>query len=446
MNIAYCIPVYKHIEQLKEALLGSIEFLTKNNIDIYIYDSSPDDENRAFISSLMDSGYSNLYYIRIAEETIAAEKIFMIYAQQQMNKSYDYIWIVKDRSYWSKDLIDRVVKAIEDKPDAIVLHTIDNPNIVNPEYKEIYDSAEELYRDWAWLITSWDTCIFNVSTIFNRVNFEQLRERYYIDDDTNFPPVITLFSALNNSDSCMVKILEAQRNVHNFNAQFDETGRDEVLFKVWGYNWYHTNMNLPERYNKYKEYVIKSTASLPWLVGDRMRLVLLYHDGYLNDSKLNCVKDIWRYISDIPWSEVDLIKSGDMPHIEKCFVDVILQLIANDSIYYALYYYANSLWLVDNSCNREVRLVSYIMDIYLLEQQKLGYAHIFRENKSKDYLYGLIENVIKILKIIDDEGTLNDIAYIETIKNKAITKYMVLYLASQTCKDAEKVLKIYMSL
>lgn len=115
-----------------------------------------------------------------------------------------------------------------------------------------------------------------------------------------------------------------------------------------------------------------------------MRLVLLSHDGYHNDSKLNCVKDIWRHISDIPWSEVDLIK--------------------------------------------------------------LGYAHIFRENKSKDYLYGLIENVIKILKIIDDEGTLNDIAYIETIKNKAITKYMVLYLASQTCKDTEKVLNIYMSL
>lgn len=446
MSIAYCIPVYKHNEQLQESITGCIDYLSSYQIDIYVYDSSPDDVNRDFVLSLQKQGYDNIYYISIDEDVIAADKVMMIYKQKYMKKRYDYIWLVKDRSYWSKDLISRVVITCENNPEAIVLHTIDNPNNEGIEYKEIYNRGTELYRDWAWLITSWDSLILNTETIINRVNFEELRKRYYIDNDTNFPPVITLFTALSQKDYCDVAILNAESGVHNFNAPMDETGREDVLFKVWGYNWYHTNMLLPEIYNEYKEYVIKSTASLPWLIGNRMRLIELYHNGILNIDRINIVRDIWQYLSDVPWEELEYIVAGDIGYIENCFVNSTFELIKKNSMSYALYYYNNGLWYIDGSSNYDVKITSYIMDIYFLEMQKLGYAYLFRGGNSRKYLFDLIENSIRILKIIDDEGMVKDTKLRDYIKRDTISKYMVLYLASRECKDAERVLKTYMSM
>lgn len=444
MNIAYCIPVYKHNEQLTESVTGCIEYLTNHKIDIYVYDSSPDDLNRNFIASLQEQGYDNLYYISIDDKVIPADKVMMIYQQEYMQKKYDYIWLVKDRSYWSEDLISRVANTCEKNPEAIVLHTIDNPNNEGIEYKDIYNQAPELYRDWAWLITSWDSLVLSTEKIIKQVNFDELRAKYYIDNDTNFPPVITLFTALSQKDNCNVIILNAESGVHNFNALMDETGREEVLFKVWGYNWYHTNMLLPNVYNEFKAYVIKSTASLPWLIGNRMRLIELYHNGNLDEDKTKIVRDIWTYISDVSWKELECIISGDIEYIEKCFVDNTFELIEKNSMNYALYYYTNGLWYIDSSSNYDVRITSYIMDIYLLEMQKLGYAHLLSGGKSREYLFDLVKNIINILKIIDDEGLIKDIMLRDYIKSDKISKYMVLYLASRECKDAERVLQTYM--
>lgn len=445
MSIAYCIPVYKHNEQLQESIIGCIDYLANYNIDIYVFDSSPDDVNRNFVASLQEQGYDSLYYISIDEDVIAADKVMMIYKQEYMQKKYDFIWLVKDRSYWSEDLIYRVVNACEKNPDAIVLHTIDNPNNSGIEYKEIYNQITELYRDWAWLITSWESLIIN-SEITNRVKFDELRKKYYIDNDTNFPPVITLFTALSQNEYCNVAILNAENSVHNFNAPMDETGREEALFKVWGYNWYHTNMLLPDIYNEYKEYVIKSTASLPWLIGNRMRLIELYYKGILNIDRINIVRDIWRYLSDIPWEELECIVSGDIEYIENCFVNSTFELIKTNSMNYALYYYSKRQWYVEGVSNYDVQITSYIMDIYFLEMQKLGYANLFSGGNSREYLFDLIENSIRILKIIDDEEMVKDTKLRDYIKSDKISKYMVLYLASRECKDAERVLKTYMSM
>ena len=68
---------------------------------------------------------------------------------------------------------------------------------------------------------------------------------------------------------------------------------------IWGKNWIGANEKLPVCY-KNKEEVIKRTASLPWILGDKDGLIELHRKGILTPEYYEEIKIFWEQVSDIP--------------------------------------------------------------------------------------------------------------------------------------------------
>ena len=329
-NIAYCIPTYNRSNFIKKILKRILQDFNKYGIDIYIFDSSSD----YFTEEVIKEYYSfkNLYYIKM-DETVGIEKKKAIFTGSEFdkNKDYDYVWVVKDRVYPSEDIIKRILVSAESNPDVIFLRAIETYHTVDL-VDEYYDDPVKFYHDWAWLVTSWDCTILNRRKILADLNWDKdMAEYINIKPDENgylnFPIVAILFKKLSELHKCNIQVLKAEAGKHIINLPI-EKNIDSSVFKVWGYNWYYANNNLPYIYNDEKEFVIKSGTSLPWIIGDQIRLMDIWQSGNLTDDKLECVKDIWNGISDVPWEDVCRIKNGDIDFMRCCFVDLVWENVA----------------------------------------------------------------------------------------------------------------------
>lgn len=442
ISIAYCVTAYNNVEALRESLSGNIDNFKKNDIDVYVYDSSTNDEIYNLVTGFAKKGYANLTYVKIDSDLLPWKKVMGIYNGNGQTKQYDYIWLAKDRVYWSENLVGRVKLVSRDYPDVIMLNTLNDKQ----DIKEEYSNSVEFYKDFAWLVTSWDTTIIKKKSILDAVNYDEISRKYLYENNMSFPPVAVIFTALSQMDNSSIRVLDAKAGVHCFNAERDEDNRDSALFTIWGGDWYNANKNLPAVYDGAKAEVIKSATTKPWLIGNNhMRLIELYCDGNLTDEKLAQVKHIWNEISDISWEDVCKIKDGNIEFIEDCFVNCITRLIEESNMEYAMYYYNNSMWLVESSDRKEIKYISYILDVYFLELQQTGQTSIINGGRKRDYLFSKTELIIKIVKMLEQKTVISDSSVIAYIKSDMISKYAVYYIASRECSDPDSVLGKYLS-
>ncbi len=430
-KIAYCIPTYNRPEQIDGVLRNSLDILKKYGIDVYIYDSSSNNETKIISEKYIC--YENLHYIKLPPETVQIDKLKMIYTGIYQIKDYDYVWLVKDRVFFSEDLISRVNCIAETNPDAIFLRAIETKHTLNLT-DDYYDDPIKLYHDWGWLMTSWDVLLLSRKKILNKINWNNILKKYTIDKDINFIPVVILFNILSETKKCSVPVLDAQAGKYLFNLPVPGKNIDSTVFRIWGYIWYHTNMNLPEIYNDEKAFVIKSAASLPWLIGNQIRLMNIWKNGCLTDEKLACVKDIWGEISDVPWQDVCRIKDGDKIYMEECFTELVWDLLDNNQMGLVEYYYSESLWLKDDISTKAFQYTIYMIEIYMYERQN-GDIHIFDGGQNREYVFLKIETVIKFVKLLEEFDNIQSENIKAFIKNKIISISMIEYLITKSCKD-----------
>ena len=440
-KIAYCIPTYNRAKTIDSVLPRLLPILCKNDIDIYIYDSSSNDETKKISEKYLS--YRNFFYIRLPMETVPIQKIKMIFTGEYQNKKYDYIWLVKDRVYCSDDLAARILDTANSNPDAIFLRAIETAHTYTIS-DTFYHDPVKLYHDWGWLITSWDVLILSCEHILSKVNWDEILKKYSVKKDISYILVVLLFDTIARKNKCNVPVLDAEAGKHIFNMPIPP--KDEsVLFDVWGYEWYHTNMNLPDIYNNEKEFVIKSATSLSWIIGDHIRLINLWHDGNLTDQTLASVKDIWDKISDIPWNDVCLIKNADESTIESIFVNLVWNAIENNCMDYVEYYYYNLSWIKSNINSKNLRYTIFAIEIYLSERETNN-IHIFDGGQSKEFVFSKIDLVIKLLKVMEKFYESMDIKTAtdeikKCICSRFVSSAMLSYLIIRVCEKPEQIFK-----
>lgn len=81
--------------------------------------------------------------------------------REGLEKKYEYIWLCKDRSYVSRNVLERINHATDLKRDVIFLGAIKR----NGGRDGLYEDPVEFYRDWAFLVTSLDATILRVDSM-----------------------------------------------------------------------------------------------------------------------------------------------------------------------------------------------------------------------------------------------------------------------------------------
>lgn len=430
-KIAWCIPTYNRAIVIDETLRNIAPLLNKYGIDLYVYDSSSNNETES-ISKKYES-YDNFKYIKLPPETRPIEKTKLIFTGFQQTKGYDYIWLVKDKVYVVEELIKRIIKDAENEPDAIFLRAIETEHTMEIT-RECYDDPVSLYHDWGWAITSWDLLLLSHKNILDMVNWDEILEKYVAKNELDFILVVLLFDTLAKKEKCRVPVIEATAGTYLFNVIFSNKPSEDITLDVWGYKWHHINSNLPDIYDDEKEFVIKSATSRIWILGNHIRLMQIWHDGGLTDEKLSCVKDIWDKISDIPWQDVCEIKNGNRACIEKFYVDTVWNLIESNCMNYMKYSYNNTLWIKDNITTKDLQYTIYAIEIYLVEENNND-IHIFDGGYDKKLTFMKIDLIINALYEIENGNEIQSNAIKEVINNNLISITMVAYLAKKCCDD-----------
>jgi len=286
--IAVVMCTHNHPEIVREILELSADDYKECGIDIYYFDSSTNDTTKSVVEEYQKKGYDNLFYVPCPSMDLY-EKISTLLAQEGLNKKYRYVWPSKDRCSYKMDLLNKIIEAANLNYDAIHLTGNDSP-------KEEYNSALEFYHDWGAWVTSINTTIYNAETLLK--DYKRSKQKQSSDSCFfYFNHYYHFFNELSKLDSVKIKVINS---IDSLNMLYVPKSNVFELITIWEYRWYEVNEALPAFYDSEKEYVVKTTASLPWLLSDRKKLMEYHADGILTEETLPYFLDGWDKVSYIP--------------------------------------------------------------------------------------------------------------------------------------------------
>lgn len=314
---ACCIATYNGHDTIKAVLSQVMELYQQYGVDIYVYDSSESRETEEIVEEIVNSGYLNLYYIRLKAGITFGEKILTIFSGYGLKRQYKYIWPIKNRSYVNEEMLKKIVSACEEEYDALFI----GPEEVK-ESKE-YTDAGLFYNDWGARATSLSVTLYNYASMLTNFDPKKFINKYYFDGRNDFEHYAVLFDELGKKEVIRVKVIGGGLN--------DIPGSlslwTKEVFKIWADLWIKVSMALPDCYNDYKEIVIRRCTSWPWILGSNDQLIYYQQMGVLNPKVYENVKDIWSRISKVSLKELELIANGKFEELAELVVDSLINYL-----------------------------------------------------------------------------------------------------------------------
>ncbi len=297
--LAVMMGTHNHPSVVKEILELSAADYHDLGIDIYYYDSSNNDATRVLVEEYKGKGYDNIYYVPCPGLNLH-EKMDWMFQGKGLKKKYKYLWPSKDRCSYKKKYLVEIIDTLQEDYDA--LHLIENESGTTE-----YDSALEFYHDWGTWVTSVNTMVYNAETLMKDLPFsdKKLGEEDYL---FHFKHYYYFFYQLTKLNHVRIRVLNSSNQINMLYVPKTETLE---LIKVWKDRWIEVNDALPDFYDPYKDYVIKVTAELPWVIADRKRLEQFHKDGVLTEETLPIFLHNWERLTDIPKSVVIKIANSN---------------------------------------------------------------------------------------------------------------------------------------
>nr|MCR4745361.1 glycosyltransferase [Lachnospiraceae bacterium] len=169
-KIAMCVPTYKRADIINELFFLQKELYERFDIDLYIYDSSPDDETEKIVKAWM-SLKPNIYYIRIPTEMSSNMKVYEIFKGYGLEKNYDYIWMRADYLRYSSNVLEAVCTDISSEVyDIIVTDWDDIYKIGNKKYND----QLTFFKDCCGCMTLYGSVIVKTDSMLSGVDWEKL--------------------------------------------------------------------------------------------------------------------------------------------------------------------------------------------------------------------------------------------------------------------------------
>ncbi len=247
------IPTKDHPKYIQYYLAKILPASKKYNIDIYIYDSSVDDETEGIVKRRVEQGYSNLFYRRFHEEILIEDKLGYIF----INNKYEYIWLCGDGVIASleKDM-DILLKEMEKGRDLILFgQALEDGfargyNYTGNNYIEYTDIVKFLEDCWAPL-TYYGASVVR-GNLFSKKQWDEYRKKY----KEQVQPAC-FFEVFKEGEFNGVYIVQDffEANPYKIQAEWVKKGR---LFDAFTGIMANTINSLPHKYDASKKKIEKS--------------------------------------------------------------------------------------------------------------------------------------------------------------------------------------------
>lgn len=292
-DLAICIPTYKSALIINEYLDNSISVLSELEIDLYIYDSSPDDETFKVIKQY--NSFSNLYYIRLPESIHSNMKVYQIFQKKNFEYEYKYVWLNLDYVKWTKEVFLRVLNYVKLDYDMIV---VDNNDMYNLREKE-YTDKKLFFKECCWRLVTYLGAILKSSTMLEGTNWFYLVDKYGVKDKINFSHIGFYFEKIAELEN--FKAFHFSVYYGDFISSSLKKGSMWIkdAIELWGEYYPSAIFALPNLYDEYKTYVVKIHNLSMNIINIDNLLAMRYLKLY-DESVYKRFEGRWNMISILP--------------------------------------------------------------------------------------------------------------------------------------------------
>ncbi len=289
-EMAVCIPTYNRAIIVEELLERILQQYTEFGWDIYIYDSSENDDTEIVVEKY--SHFKNLFYNRIDSSVHSNLKVYQIFEEHGKTCAYKYVWVYADYLGWKSDILRMIQEALKKNYTFIVLNYSDIEKIGTTEY---VDKAK-LLRDCAWVMTLYGSTIVNTEVVLKDVDWKYMKKKYAVEDKINFSHVALYFERLSQLKSYTVKHISMDYSSLMVSPYKKESGWVKETFFVWGICWPSMVTALPECYNLYKSGAIRQVTKRRFTYAN---LVILRMKGILNYNVYKKYRSKWKELTEV---------------------------------------------------------------------------------------------------------------------------------------------------
>lgn len=308
---ACCYLTHEHPLVIEEVLENIAGPYSEKGIDIYIYDSSANDDTERIVDRYTANGCNRLFYIPVKNVANGDEKYLRVLSGEGLAREYDYIWPTKDRCWFTGDTLDKICEAID--ADADVVFAVDERDryeLVKKRLKDEYTDPVEFFGDYGALTTNWECLIRRKSTLLDPIDWDDYIEKYNLGANNNFNQPVTLFARLAEMDAFSARIVRSGIEDKRYSDKAQPMWIDSMM-NVWIERWIPSVYSLPSIYDEHKLSVIKTQLGHVSLFGSNDSLVRMRDSGALTPERVSQLQSMWQMISPLPKANLDRILAHD---------------------------------------------------------------------------------------------------------------------------------------
>ena len=143
-------------------------------IDIYVYDSSDDDDTKHVLDKWKGENKENVYYVRMPSELHANMKVYKIWQFYGLKKQYDFVWMSGDALQLSRRAIESIMVNLKPEYDMVELDVFDEDEIG----VRVYEQPDRLFAENAWKTTLFGVMILNAQTFLSGIDWNYYEAKY----------------------------------------------------------------------------------------------------------------------------------------------------------------------------------------------------------------------------------------------------------------------------
>lgn len=245
--LSVCIPTYNRPNIVKDTLRYELASMKELKVDMYIYDSSSNNETEKIIVEFQNKGFNNLYYIKLPSDISLENKVTKIYQKYEIEKDYEYIWLTNDVFGISKILLKDVLSYLGHEYSMILVNNRDMERIGIKEY----NNQGNFFDDCAWRSTLFGAVITN-KKLLEKVDWDKILAKY---TGIEFFYVAMYFETILQLDKFRALHIGTGNGIRYSKLKKDSHWKEKT-FQVWCTYWQEAINMLPQYY-KNKAIVIK---------------------------------------------------------------------------------------------------------------------------------------------------------------------------------------------
>ena len=291
-KVAYCVCTYERPEVIRDFFEVSYGILRKNDIDVYIFDSSKGDETREYVEKFSEE----IKVKKVSSEMGLSEKVLRIMEGSIFAeiKDYDYVWISGDANQFSEEVIRDLLSALSEcSYDMAVLAWL--PTLWDE--KKTYTDKNVFFKDCCHKMTLLGSVVMKVSSMFVGVEWEKyfntILEKPIVDWAIN----AFYFDRLAELDEFNGVYLPYRKNGLKYSLKKKTTHWQKRYYEVICEGWYETIHHLPDCYWDKRATVMKIPHMRLDFIGS---LYAHRRRGYYSYAVFRKYRDRWENVTIIP--------------------------------------------------------------------------------------------------------------------------------------------------